>query len=244
MTESRVVVLTGAANGIGRAAATGFHRDGFTVVGVDNDAGRLPLVAGACVMTVAVDVGDPSGVAAAVQAIVARLGRVDILVNGAGVILDRRVADHAEGEFERVVRTNLLGPFYFLRAVIPVMRRQRHGRVVNVASRSAEGGTPGLAAYGASKAAVLTLTRTTASEVASDGILVNALIPGETRTAINPAGTEEPEAVYPYVKHLATLRSDGPTGKAFLYGREYRLLEPPSDLASRIVGKLRRIRGR
>lgn len=241
MAQGGVVLITGAANGIGRAMAGAFHRDGFTVVGADKDAGRLPTVAPVCAMTRVVDVGDASQAAAAVEAVVASLGRLDVLINGAAVILDRRVADHGEGEFEEVVRTNLFGAFYFTRAAIPVMRRQRYGRIVNLASRAAEGGTPGQSAYSVSKAAVVALTRSTASEVLDDGILVNALIPGDTRTGINPLGTQEPEAVYPFMKHLATLPPDGPTGKTFLLDREYRLLQPHASLGARLIRRLRAI---
>jgi 3-oxoacyl-[acyl-carrier protein] reductase len=221
MVRGRVVIVTGAANGIGRALAAGFGGDGFAVVGVDSDAGRLTTLASVCAMTMVTDVADPGQVVAAVEGTVARLGGVDVLVNAAGVILDRRVVEHAEGEFERVVRTNLFGSFYFMRAVIPAMRRERYGRIVTLASRSAEGATPGQSAYGASKAAIVTLTRCAASEVAADGILVNALIPGNTRTAMNPTATQAPEAVYPYARELATLPPDGPNGKVFRYGREY-----------------------
>lgn len=240
MVQGRVVIITGAANGIGRAMAAGFHRDGFAVVGIDNDAARLMTIASVCALTVVADVGDSIQATAAVEAAVARLGRVDVLVNGAGVILDRRVAEHAEGEFERVVRTNLFGSFYFMRATIPVMRRQRYGRIINMASRSAESVTPGQSAYGASKAAIFTLTRCTAGEVAGDGILVNALIPGDTRTVMNPTATQEPEAVYPFMRELATLPPDGPTGKVFRYGREYGLFHPRrAGLVSRVMRQVR-----
>ncbi len=109
------------------------------------------------------------------------------------------------------------------------MRRQRYGRIVNFASRAAENATPGLSAYGASKAGIFTLTQCAASEVAGDGILVNALIPGDTRTAMNPAAKQEPEAVYPYLRELATLPAGGPSGKVFRYGREYPLFQPKGD---------------
>jgi NAD(P)-dependent dehydrogenase (short-subunit alcohol dehydrogenase family) len=229
MGPDRVVLLTGAANGIGRAMAASFHQDGFAVVAVDNDAAGLAAVAPACALTTVADVADPAQVEAAVAATVARLGRVDVLVNGAGVILDRRVTEHGEAEFERVVRINLFGAFYFMRATIPVMRRRRYGRIVNFASRAAENATPGLSAYGASKAGLFTLTQCAAAEVAGDGILVNALIPGDTRTAMNPTAKQEPEAVYPYLRELATLPPGGPTGKVFRYGAEYPLFQPKGD---------------
>src|SRR5262249_855281 len=187
--QSRVVIVTGAANGIGRALAAGFHGDGFAVVGVDSDAERLTTMASLCAMTVITDVGDPAQARAAVEGTVGRLGRVAVLVNAGGVVRGGGGVEPGDGEFERVVRTNLFGSFSFMRAVIPAMRGGRYGRIINLASRSAEGATPGQSAYGASKAAIVTLTRCAASEVAADGILVNALIPGNTRPVMTPPAT-------------------------------------------------------
>jgi NAD(P)-dependent dehydrogenase (short-subunit alcohol dehydrogenase family) len=106
------------------------------------------------------------------------------------------------------------------------MRAQGSGRIINMISRHAEFAPAGLAGYSSSKAALWALTRTASQEVKGSGILVNALIPGPTKTNMNPAGTQEPEAVYPTARMLATLPDDGPSGKCFWDMEEYRMYQP------------------
>jgi NAD(P)-dependent dehydrogenase (short-subunit alcohol dehydrogenase family) len=224
------VVVTGAAGGIGRALAEGFLRDDARVVAVDVPAAaaRLDELGGAGAVVVVGDVSDPDVVESFVATAVSSTGRLDVLINNAGIGVQRPITDLGADEFERVLRVNLFGPFYGLRTALPVMREQGRGRVVNVISRHAELNPPGLAGYSASKAALWSLTRTAAQETKGSGILVNALIPGPTKTGLNPVATQEPEAVYPTARMLATLPDDGPTGRCFWNLEEYRMYERPA----------------
>jgi NAD(P)-dependent dehydrogenase (short-subunit alcohol dehydrogenase family) len=230
---SATVVVTGAAGGIGRALAEGFLADGAHVVAVDvaSMSVRLDQLGAAGALVVVGDVSDPEAVERFVATAVSATGRLDVLINNAGIGVQREITDLAPDEFERVLRVNLFGPFYGLRAALPVMRAQGHGRVVNVISRHAEFNPAGLAGYSASKAALWSLTRTAAQETKGSGVLVNALIPGPTKTALNPVGTQEPEAVYPTARMLATLPDDGPTGRCFWNLEEYRLYERRGPVA-------------
>lgn len=226
--SGRTVLITGAANGIGRALAENFLADGARVVAVDVDAAALASVAERGAVTVTADVADPADADRIVGACTAEdggTGRLDVLVNNAGIALQRRIEDHEPGEFERVLAVNLFGPFQLLRAALPVMRRQEHGRVINLVSRNAEFTPVGLAGYNTSKAALWALTRTAARETEGTDILVNALIPGPTLTGMNPRGTQTPEAVYPTAKMLATLEAGGPSGKCFWDEQEYRMYQ-------------------
>src|SRR5688500_7837270 len=112
------VLVTGGAGGIGKALADGFRNDGASVVAIDVNAGPDITVA---------DVADP----AAVAELVARYDRIDVLVNNAGIGIEGRIEDCPPGQYERVLAVNLFGPFYMLRAVLPLMRRQNYGRVIN-----------------------------------------------------------------------------------------------------------------
>jgi 3-oxoacyl-[acyl-carrier protein] reductase len=223
--SSSTVLVTGAANGIGRALAEGFHADGACVVAADHDAVGLESLADRGVCTVIGDVGEPSDVDRFVAEATAIGGRLDVLVNNAGTALERAIECHGAGEFERVLRVNLFGPLYALRAALPVMRAQGYGRVINVISRNAEFNPAGLSSYSASKAALWSLTGTAANETRGVDILVNALIPGPTLTAMNPEGTQAPEAVYPTARMLATLPSGGPSGRCFWNLEEYRMFQ-------------------
>jgi NAD(P)-dependent dehydrogenase (short-subunit alcohol dehydrogenase family) len=151
---------------------------------------------------------------------------VDVLINNAGYGSRTFVEHLADGEFERLVAVHLFGTIYGMRAAIPIMRAQDHGRIINVISRAAEGNQPGSAAYGAAKAGIYTATRCTASEVADQDILVNALFPGMTNTAIwgrDMPGMQEPAAAYPTAKMLATLPRGGPTGQCFYREQPYQV---------------------
>ena len=217
--------MTGVAGGIGRALAEGFLGDGATVVGVDLRADDMAPVADAGCIVEEGDVSDPTVMERVVKRAVAETGRVDVLINNAGVGISRTIEEHDDDEFERILRINLFGPYYGLRSALPAMRAQGYGRVINVVSRHAEFNPAGFAAYGSSKAALWALTRSVAREVGDHDILVNALIPGPTVSGMNPNGTQEPAAVYPTARMLATLPAGGPSGRCFWDCAEYRMYQ-------------------
>jgi NAD(P)-dependent dehydrogenase (short-subunit alcohol dehydrogenase family) len=171
-----VAIVTGASQGIGAAVARRLLARGDAVVAV---ARERPEVEGA--HAVALDVGDPAAVERAV-ARAAELGPLRTLVNCAGVLRVEPVEATPPDEWDRIFRTNVVGPFLVARAAIPHLRATGGGAIVNVGSVAATAGTPMTAAYGASKAALVHLTRTLAVELAPDAVRVNAVSPGLTRT--------------------------------------------------------------
>jgi NAD(P)-dependent dehydrogenase (short-subunit alcohol dehydrogenase family) len=182
-------VITGAASGIGRAAALGFAARGAKVVIVDRDKAGLDATlgligkAGGSAIAVAADVTRSADVQAYVEAAVDAHGRIDCFFNNAGI--EGRIAplaEYDEAMFDQVIAVNLKGVFLGLRHVLPVMLRQKSGAVVNSASVAGLNGTPGMSAYCASKHAVLGLTKTAAGETARDGVRVNAVLPGPIDT--------------------------------------------------------------
>ena len=236
---SSTVLITGAANGIGRALAEGFIDDGARVVAADLDANGLAKLEQRGATIVVGDVSDPAALVGFVATATNGGGRLDVLINNAGIAINRRIEDHSPDEYERVLRINLFGPYYGLRAALPVMRRQGFGRVINVVSRNAEFNPAGLSGYSTSKAALWSLTRTAAREISDVDILVNALIPGPTKTDMNPNGTQPPEAVYPTARMLATLPAGGPSGRCFWDMEEYRMFELVKRPATEPAGFVR-----
>jgi len=189
--EGQVVILTGAANGIGRVYARRLAREGVRLSLVDVDGPGLRAACAECAalggtaIDVEADVSDSRAVARAVDSTVARLGGVDGLVNNAALfstLPDRSFEQIPVDEFDRVLAVNVRGTFLFCQAVVPHMRRRGRGKIVNVASGIILSATPGLAHYVASKGAVFALTRVLAREVGADGITVNTLAPGRTFT--------------------------------------------------------------
>jgi NAD(P)-dependent dehydrogenase (short-subunit alcohol dehydrogenase family) len=188
--DGRVVVVTGAAKGIGAVTAEAFGRERARVAALDIDgAGVDSVVAGLSArgvdaLGVKTDVTSATAVHAALDAVLSRWGRVDVLVNNAGgFAVMRTFEDIEESEWEAIVRSNLTSVFLVCKAVLPVMKRQKAGRIVNLASVVARGGAVRVPAhYAAAKAGVIALTRMLALEVADLGITVNAVAPGTTAT--------------------------------------------------------------
>lgn len=190
--KGRVAVVTGAASGIGRATAKRLGADGAALELWDAAAEGLAETADSTGGTATVlSVADDDAVAAAGAAAAERHGRVDILVNCAGIAGDiAPVAEADPAEWRRVIEVNLTGTFLCCRAVVPHMVRSGYGRIVNIASVAGKEGNPNAAHYSASKAGVITFTRALGKEVAGSGVLVNCITPAVIDTAILGQVTE------------------------------------------------------
>ena len=227
MPSGRSIVITGAASGIGRALALGFLADGAHVIGADVQP--CPEVGDAGALVREVDVADSAQVFGLIAFAREQTGRVDVLFNNAGYGTRARIEELEAGAFERLVAVHLFGALHGLRAVLPVMRAQGYGRIINTLSRAAEINGPLGAPYAAAKAALWSLTRSAAAENRDLDILVNGLIPGPTNTAIwgRPMPRmQDPAVVYPTARMLATLPAGGPSGQVFWNEKPYPLMDP------------------
>ena len=186
----QVAIVTGSAGGIGEATARALAERGARVAVADvreadaQAAARRLVAEGHDAVAVTVDVGDPRSAMAMVQSVVSRWGRVDVLVNNAGIESSKPFLEIEPEEYERVMRVNATGVWHCCRAVIPEMLRQGAGCIVNVSSVAGQrgGGLLGTAAYATSKGAVIALTKALAREFAGRGIRVNAVAPSLTLT--------------------------------------------------------------
>lgn len=193
--SGHTAIVTGAATGIGEAIAKRLAEAGATVAVADmNLAGAEQVAAtlGNNSFGVQVDVSDSTSVEAAVAAVIARTGRIHIVVNNAGIAGKAApVWEQTNADWTRAFEINVNGPFFFARAVVPHMREHKYGRIVNIASIAGKEGNPNMSAYSASKAAVIGLTKSLGKEVATDGICVNAVSPAVIRTKILEQLTEQ-----------------------------------------------------
>ncbi len=176
--DSLVAVVTGGGSGIGAAVVAALRARGASVAALDLDPSGVPEG----VLGVTADVSDDASVRKAVEQVVDRFGRIDLLVNNAGIGAQGTVADNDDAEWMRVLDVNLLGAVRVSRAALPHLRRSPAASIVNVASIAATAGLPQRALYSASKGAVLALTRAMAADHLAEGIRVNCVNPGTAET--------------------------------------------------------------
>ena len=190
----RVAVVTGGARGIGLATARRALESGASVAIWDLDAKRAGAVCaelGGKATAHALDLTDEDAVAAATAATVAAHGRIDILVNNAGITGGNAPAwELPTAEWRRVIEVNLIAPFIVAKAVIPTMLAAGYGRIVNIASIAGKEGNPNASHYSASKAGLIGLTKSLGKELATRGVLVNAVTPAAAATDIFKQMTE------------------------------------------------------
>jgi 3-oxoacyl-[acyl-carrier protein] reductase len=236
--ESRVAIITGAANGIGRATAQAFARAGYHVVGWDRDADGGHALAehiradGGSVEHETVDVGDADAVERAVASVIATHGRIDVLVNNAGILRDGMLVKVKQGEivgkldpaqFDAVIAVNLKGVFTCTSAVSPHMIARRYGRILNASSIVGLYGNFGQTNYVAAKAGVIGMTKVWARELGRHGITVNAIAPGFIATDMTKQ--MPPRALEEMLGHIPVGRGGVPDDIA----RAYLFLADPAS---------------
>ncbi|HLG43572.1 MAG TPA: 3-oxoacyl-[acyl-carrier-protein] reductase [Nitrospirales bacterium] len=200
--EGKIAIVTGAAQGIGRAIAETLAGAGADVAVVDMDVARAQETVSAVkshgrrALAIKANVADWVDVKAMADQVLAEFGRIDILVNNAGITRDGLLLRMKEEDWNLVLDVNLKGTFHCTKAVLPTMSKQRGGAMVNIASVVGVMGNAGQANYAASKAAVIGFTKTVAREYASRGITANAVAPGFIETAMTQGlGGEVREAL-------------------------------------------------
>jgi NAD(P)-dependent dehydrogenase (short-subunit alcohol dehydrogenase family) len=189
--NDQVCLITGAARGLGEAIARRFRSEGARLMLCDTNGEAAAALAaeldpaGRSVLWHRTDVTSEAEVQAAVDAALAHFGRIDVLVNVAGILKHMPIDQMSLEVFETVVRVNLTGTFLCCRAVVPAMKKQGRGKIVNIASLGGRTGRPGVGVnYAASKAGVIGLTQTLARELGPSGIYANAIAPGPILTEL------------------------------------------------------------
>jgi len=222
--KNKVAIVTGASRGLGKAVAVALSQEGCRVVLAARDVGRGETVAreiseqGGTALFIKTDVSINSEVKNLVASTINEFGKIDILINNAGIHQGTNFCEENESMWWDLFRVNVLGSVFTSQAVVPLMMRQRKGKIVNISSKAAVVGEPFHAAYSASKGAVLSLTRALAIELASYNITVNAVCPG-------PFLTDMLHQAMPDPSQLQALASSIPLGR----------LGTPEDIVGAVI---------
>lgn len=193
--DRKVALVTGAARGIGRATVSRFAIGGYRLIAADVLEPEQPFASDDCELVIC-DVTDETAVIDLVAGVIARHSRIDVLVNNAGVVLVKPLDETTWEEYRHVVDVNIGGMFLLCKHVVPAMRQQRSGSIVNLASVSGHVGQTDHALYGATKGAVLSFTRALAWEAAPYGVRVNSVSPGSVDTPMLRGDVETEAARY------------------------------------------------
>ncbi|WP_342574735.1 3-oxoacyl-ACP reductase FabG [Solibacillus sp. FSL K6-1781] len=235
---NKVAIITGGAGGIGLAAVKRFLEEGAKVAIVDFDkqqGEKMEAELGENVAFFAVDVSKLADVKEMVEQVVDRFGKIDILINNAGITRDATLVKMSEEDFEKVIQINLNGVYYCTQAVAPHMITQGSGKIISTSSVSGVYGNFGQTNYAATKAAIIGMTKTWAKELGRKGINVNAVAPGFTAT---PMVEKMPEKVLQQMEGITSLQR---LGKPEDIANAYLFLA--SDEASYITGHVLQVDG-
>lgn len=195
--RDQVVLISGAAQGIGKAAAKLVHDRGGHVIALDIaldglESLKSELGLGAD-QTYQIDIGNEDSVKETISAICKKTGQIHALINTAGIVgpTNVNIEDISFADFEKTVRVNLFGAIWLTQAIVPTMKEHKYGRIVHVSSIAGKEGNPGMSPYNVSKSGMIGMVKGVAKEVASFGITVNALAPAVIRTPMNANTSDE-----------------------------------------------------
>jgi short-subunit dehydrogenase len=219
---TKKILITGASSGVGRSLANYFFQKGFELVLVSRrtDFAHTDFRGSKSVTAYSVDLGIPEKAMPAIDAITDKHGFIPIVINNAGILKKGNLDEIEWSDFEMAINVHARMPLYILRSVLPRMKAENFGRIINITSGAPLNCFPGVGAYSGSKGLLNAITVTMARENADYNIKINLMSPGPVRSEMSPNAELGPEVCHPTVEYLVNSGPDGETGKFFWLGYE------------------------
>jgi NAD(P)-dependent dehydrogenase (short-subunit alcohol dehydrogenase family) len=224
--HNKVAIVTGASSGLGFEIAKKFLKDGAIIALCARRVDRLKkkFKYSKNVFYKKVDVSKPKEIKKFVQQVNNKFGRIDILVNNAGVVIPETIQDINYQNILRTFATNTFAPFLFIKECIRSMKYNNYGRIINISSGASVNCFSSYSTYSASKAALNTIAKSLANEIAQYNIKVNTMSPGPIKTEMFPKNKLSTYLAIPTVEYLSTLKESGPSGKFFYFMKKIKII--------------------
>jgi 3-oxoacyl-[acyl-carrier protein] reductase len=222
----KVVIITGASSGLGKEISKNLSSEDFYLVIC---ARRLDLLKKNFknkknIFYSKVDVTNEKQIKVFIKKTISKFGKVDVLINNAGLTLNSKLDSIKSNELDRLFKTNLYAPFYFIRECLPSMKKQNYGRIINISSGGSVNCAKNYSVYSASKAGLNTIAKSLNNELDGFNIKINTLSPGPIKTKMFPNNILSAKLCLPTLKYLIDLNKNGPSGKFFWFKKKINII--------------------
>ena len=224
--KDKIIIITGASSGLGMEIANYFSKHDAKIIVCARNLKKLKknFYYKKNILCKKVDVCNSEEIKKFIKTILKRFKRVDILINNAGTTKEKFIDKIENKDIYKIINTNLIAPFLFLKYLIPVMKRNNYGRIVNISSGGAINCSSKYSVYSASKAGLNTLAKSVTNEVGAYNIKINTLSPGPIKTKLFPKNKLSPKLCMPTLEYLCSLSKKGPSGKFFWFMRKIQII--------------------
>jgi len=223
---NKVIIVTGASSGLGKAISYDLSKRGYLIAACSRNINKLKknFKKNKNIFCFKVDVTKELEIKKFVKKIYKSFGKIDVLINNAGIALNSKFESIKTKDLDKLFKTNLYAPFLFIRECLPIMKKKKFGRIINISSGGSVNCAKNFSAYSASKAALNTIAKSLNNEINNFDIKINTLSPGPIKTKMFPKNNLKPNLCIPTLLYLINLNKNGPSGKFFWFKKEINII--------------------
>lgn len=224
--KDKIIIITGASSGLGMEIANYFSKYDVKIIACARNLKKLKknFYYKKNILCKKVDISNSEEIKKFIKTILKKFKRVDILINNAGIAKKNYIENIEDKNIYKTINTNLIAPFFFIKYLIPGMKKKNYGRIVNISSGGAVNCIPRYSLYSASKAGLNTIAKSLTNEVKKYNIKINTLSPGPIKTNMFPKNKLSPKLCMPTLEYLCSLSKKGPSGKFFWFMRKIEII--------------------